>query len=85
MKPVLLYVKQKKTFDKFDVQSCNIFFQQSVLSLQQHTDISDHGAKVLCEKLLNNIDDLERLHQLILWHPMTVPESKDIFKTTVTI
>lgn len=47
---------------------------QKVLSLQKHADISDHDAKVLCEKLLNNIDDLERLQQLILWHPMTVEE-----------
>jgi hypothetical protein len=49
--------------------------QESVLSLQQHAHISDHDAKVFCEKLLNNIDDLERLHQLILWHPMTIPDS----------
>lgn len=47
---------------------------QNVLDLQKHTNISDHGAKVLCENLLNNIDDLEGLHQLILWHPLT---SKD--------
>ena len=39
--------------------------------LQRHTEISDHDAKELCDKLLNNIDDIEGLHQLVLWHPNT--------------
>ena len=41
-----------------------------MLTLQKHTDLSDHGAKLLCDKLLNNIDNLERLQELVLWHSM---------------
>lgn len=44
---------------------------QKILLLQRHTDISDHDAKNLCDKLLSNIDDLDGLHQLVLWHPNT--------------
>ena len=35
-------------------------------------------AKTLCEKLQNNIDDLEKLHQIILWNPMIIPESESL-------
>ncbi len=44
---------------------------QRLLTLQKHTDISDHDARDLCERLLANIDDVEGLHQLVLWHPDT--------------
>ena len=43
---------------------------QRLLTLQKHTDLSDHGAKLLCDKLLNNVDNLERLQELVLWHSM---------------
>ncbi len=42
---------------------------QKLLTLQRHTDISDHGARDLCERLLANVEDVEGLHRLVLWHP----------------
>ena len=43
---------------------------QKLLTLQKHTDLSNQGAKRLCDKLLNNVDNLERLQELVLWHSM---------------
>ena len=43
---------------------------QKLLNLQKHTDLSNQGAKRLCDKLLNNVDNLERLQELVLWHSM---------------
>lgn len=43
---------------------------QRLLTLQKHTDLSNQGAKLLCDKLLNNVDNLERLQELVLWHSM---------------
>ncbi len=40
-----------------------------LLALQRHTDVSDHEARALCERLLDNVDDVEGLHRLVLWHP----------------
>ena len=52
-----------------------------MLTLQKHTDLSNQGAKLLCDKLLNNVDNLERLQELVLWHSMdctgTVHEKND--------
>lgn len=42
---------------------------QRLLTLQRHTEMSDHEAKVVCERLLNNVEDIEGLHQLVFWHP----------------
>lgn len=42
---------------------------QRLLTLQKHTQISDHDAKVICDRLLSNVDDLDGLHQLVLWGP----------------
>jgi len=32
---------------------------QKLLTLQKHAELSDHGAKDVCERLLANVDDLE--------------------------
>ena len=43
---------------------------QRLLTLQKHTDISNQEAKHLCDRLLNNVDNLEKLQELVLWHSM---------------
>ena len=34
-----------------------------LLLLQRHTDMSDHDAKTVCDRLLGSIDDLDGLHR----------------------
>lgn len=42
---------------------------QRLLALQRQTEIGDNEAQVICDRLLNNIEDIEGLHQLVMWHP----------------
>jgi hypothetical protein len=44
---------------------------QRLLTLQRHTEIADSDAKELSDKMMNNIEDVEGLHQLVMWHPNT--------------
>ena len=60
---------------------------QRLLTLQKHTDLSNQGAKLLCDRLLNNVDNLERLQELVLWHSMdctggTAVQGKGIVNAT---
>ena len=51
---------------------------QRLLTLQKHTDISNQEAKHLCDRLLNNVDNLEKLQELVLWHSMDCARNIDV-------
>ncbi|TRY63503.1 hypothetical protein TCAL_00402 [Tigriopus californicus] len=49
---------------------------QRLLALQRQTEIGDNEAQIICDRLLNNIEDIEGLHQLVMWHPNNKLEHK---------
>jgi len=49
---------------------------QRLLTLQRHAEIGDHDAKELSDRLMNEIEDSEGLHQLVMWHPNTKLEQE---------
>ena len=56
---------------------------QRLLTLQKHTDISNQEAKRLCDRLLNNVDNLEKLQELVLWHSMDCARKTNFDKDAV--